>query len=74
MSQRTHTEAITFVLLPLPLHRLLDDSLPGMVAPSLSVLDAVMQLNLLQLTAESTQIPEKYENDVSYNVYILGLY
>lgn len=69
MSQRVRTKAITVILLPLPRHRLLDDGLPGVVPPSLSVLDAVMQLNLLQLTAESTQIPEKYENDELQGLY-----
>lgn len=69
MSQRVPTKAIAVILLPLPLHRLLDDRLPGVVTPALSVLDAVMQLNLFQLTAESTQIPEKYENDELQGLY-----
>lgn len=37
-----HTDAIAFILLSLPLHRLFDDCLPGTVPPSLPVFDAVM--------------------------------
>lgn len=40
--QGEHTEAIAFILLSLPLHRLFDDCLPGTVPPSLPVFDAVM--------------------------------
>lgn len=36
------TEAIALILLSLPLHRLSDDCLPGMVPPSLPVFDAVL--------------------------------
>lgn len=41
-NHREHTKAISFILLSLTLHCLLDDYLPGIVPPSLPVFDAVM--------------------------------
>lgn len=47
------TQAVSSVLLPLPRQRLSDDRLAGTVPPSLPGSDAVVQLDLLQLAAES---------------------
>ena len=66
-SHTGRTEAIGLVLLLLPLQSLPDGRLPRAVPPALPVLEAVPQLNLLQLAAESIQIPEK-QHGLTYKI------
>ena len=66
-SRTERTEAVGLVLPLLPLQGLPDGCLPRAVPPALPVLEAVPQLNLLQLAAESIQIPEK-QDGLTYKI------